>query len=195
MSTKKRKLDKEGENEEEEEIKDRKKCYCGKLAPTKQNIVYIESKRKLSLELNARSLKCKECGMWVHLSCVKTEMQQIPLSGDYCYHFLCFDCTKKINDQVNCDTFTLSTKKWSDVTIIALYNVWLKNMIEKYEGDVIIGRTEKKCYFKIHEILDFIDKNWKILCTGRDRTKTWVKKKKRIKRKKKLNFFRFSKHF
>eukprot|EP01091_Cochliopodium_minus_P016634 TRINITY_DN629_c2_g1_i1.p1 TRINITY_DN629_c2_g1~~TRINITY_DN629_c2_g1_i1.p1 ORF type:complete len:737 (-),score=230.99 TRINITY_DN629_c2_g1_i1:67-2277(-) len=170
---KKRKLEEDINASNEEngiDEQDRKKCYCGKEAPIQQNIKYLNTKKKLSLDLETRSLKCRTCERWIHLGCIRSKLEHVPLSGDYCYQFTCSDC--HIAEDKS-DLFIFSTKKWSDVSIIALYNVWLLNMIESHDSDIINGRKERNCYFKINDVIAFIDKNWNALCTGRERTKTW----------------------
>ncbi|KAI9333889.1 hypothetical protein BD770DRAFT_374587 [Pilaira anomala] len=138
-----------------------KYCYCGR----DRNLLQI-------------TLQCRSCRNWFHLECT-TIASPPDLLFTTNYIFVCRNCN---NSHV--ETYERTTAGWKEICATTIANLILEEIIcrigneneELFESKNAALMQEwhpEQYYFNKKEIIPFVDKHWRSLCTERARTTTW----------------------
>ncbi|KAI8877437.1 hypothetical protein K501DRAFT_337410 [Backusella circina FSU 941] len=138
-----------------------KYCYCGR----DRNLLEV-------------AMQCKQCRNWFHTEC--TSVTQPPdLLFTTNYTFICLHCS-----DTQTEIFERTTAGWKDICSTTIANLILEEILcrigteseelfESKNAALMNKWHPEHYYFNKKEIIPYVDKHWRSLCTERARTTTW----------------------
>lgn len=154
-------------------------CYCGQ----DRNLLEIalQCRCKLSIDTNVgvEALTTPiDCRNWFHAEC--TSVSNPPdLLFTTNYVFVCHHCGDN-----HVESFERTTAGWKDICSTTIANLILeeilyrvgtedRDLFESKNAALMFEWNPEQYYFNKKEIIPFVDKHWKSICTERARTTTW----------------------